>query len=285
MEFEDLLSLAELNTRFQELISRHYAIHKFRIHEKQIQLYATTNYQKTDFEEHSISVYNSTLIVRFLKSFGHLISCIQITQSPNDQNAAIFISGLVNKYCSESLIEMTLHYGSNWNVFWHKPFKQLNKVLLQSLSLNCENNMKDLTEIFPSLKHLAFVFHVKPSALECFEKKLLHLKYVTLPMYTGNSNNDIHLYKKFIETNSHIRNVSITSGDNFELLRLMSEKLPNLEILKFNTYLSSYPIDPTNDNFIRFNRLKELEIGGPSTRRNRWSKFHSTTSRTSNFEH
>lgn len=49
------------------------------------------------------------------------------------------IGGQVNKYCSESLTEMSLIYDDDWNVLWLKPFKKLTKLYLQTLSLDSKN--------------------------------------------------------------------------------------------------------------------------------------------------
>lgn len=75
---------------------------------------------------------------------------------------------LIAKYCSESLIEMSLREGDR-DVLFKTPFKQLTALSLISVTFNCENNnAKNLAEIFPSLKRLTFELHSLPILLQCF---------------------------------------------------------------------------------------------------------------------
>lgn len=223
---------------------------KFRIHEKLIKLRISKNYQKIvdEVNDDSITIETNVLISRFLRNFGHLISRIAIIASTIDSNSiervTTFINGQINKYCFESLTKMTLHNGNNWDINWKNPFKKLTTLQLRSLSLSCEteNNMKNLSKIFPSLKRLSAP-SAKPSVLKCFEYRLPHLEYVELPFYSRIYDDAFPPYERFMKANPHIRKVSVMSGYSVKLFRIMSVILENLEALHFNTYLGSFPID------------------------------------------
>lgn len=111
INFEDLLTLAEMRTKFQDLIIRYYAINKFHIHEKLIMLCGARDDLQIEITTDSIRIYDNKLFSRILQNFGYLISRIRIDTA---HRASIkFIGGQVNKYCSESLTEMSLRH--SWN--------------------------------------------------------------------------------------------------------------------------------------------------------------------------
>lgn len=82
MEFADLLSSAETNSRFRELIGRYYMIKKFRIHEKLIDFRSSNTHSTTNSDKiysNFILIYNRTTFTRLLQNFGNLIPLIEIS--------------------------------------------------------------------------------------------------------------------------------------------------------------------------------------------------------------
>lgn len=281
-KFEDLIDIAETFPQFRELIRQH-AISKYHINTKWIRYYGTNMIDSSiysDDNSDSIRIYDNTTstttLPRFLQHFGQLISRIEISNRKYDSGSSTkSISDAINKYCSESLKEMTLWYDSDWDALAQKPFKQLTNLLLLSFSWNCENNIKNLTELFPSLENVAFEHYGSDvSLLKCFKQHFPHLEYVRLPYYIKRKpNNSIDTFDQFMELNPQIRGVhmkeTVFDSDILDLLRLTSEKLPNLEILGIQTNLDVYPISLTDDNPIVFGKLKELEIYGSHS----WMNF------------
>lgn len=291
-EFEELLGFAEMNLRFNRLITRYYAINKFRIHEKLIQLHPLMNSRKMiEFNNDVIRICDPMIFTRILMNFGQSISRIQITHNYDD-NLTNSIGEHINKYCDESLTELSLKFNKNLNVSWQKPFKQLNKFHVEMLTFNRENNM-NLTNIFPSLRHLTFQL-INPSVLRCFAQHMSQLKYVQFPIQY--SHNEIEFYKEFMAVNQQIRDIHIIlEGDDFDLLRLTNEILPNLEGLRLTTEFeyvlndtrpilfknvksfvlcsSAYNLDFLNDFPILFEQLLSFEISAPFMSTNKWIKF------------
>lgn len=178
---------------------RYHAINKFRVHEKKIELSEREDYSPIRFENDSIIFSNTTMFTRFLQSFGHVLTRITVIQSPEENNSTGFIGGRINEYCSESLVDLSLRYGNDWNILWKKSFKQLTKLNLDSLTLNCEYNMnmKRLSVIFPSLKHLILE---DKSVLECLIQNFPHLEDVKVPPHGGMiTHTQIRFYEEFMK--------------------------------------------------------------------------------------
>lgn len=270
MEFEDLLSSGGTNSRFRELIGRYYMINKFRIHEKFIEFRSSntpsvTNSNNITIRSDSITIYSRTTFTRLLQNFGNLISLIYI--SHDEINGSIAdIGGLVNKYCSESLLELLLYHGDDWNVLWHKSFKKLTKLHLTSVNLDCEVHTRNSSEVFPSLQHLALsYFDEHGSVLKCFDHHFPHLESFGFSSHwILDSANEF--VRNFMKLNPGIRKVDIPA----RLLRIINEKLPNLE--ETNQY-GMEKNDSAVDNLVKFDRLKELEIEGPDYITDQWTSF------------
>lgn len=213
----ELPNLAEMSSRFRQLIATHKLFH---IRGKLIQFSPSINYEKIiDFHNDNIYIYKSIFFAKFLRNFGQLISRIGFHYIDE------FIAEYVNKYCSESLVEITFSQSYEYlNVSWKKPFKKLRKFDLDSI-INRESNM-NLTHIFPALQHLIIT---TPYILKGFDQYF--------PNTFKNSNNfDINvlfLYKKFMKANRRIREVFVSRLD-LDLLRIISENLPNLETMELN---------------------------------------------------
>lgn len=265
-KIDDLFDLAESSSKFR-VACRHHAITIFRIHEKKLEFSYTRHTSPTRFNDDSIVTNDNIFFIRLLQNFGDLIPHVEIDhRACSNVNSIKGLSALINKYCSDSLKELTLYCsGDNWNGLWRKPFKQLKRLHFKYFPSNCESNMENLSETFPSLQHFKFQpLSIDSSILKCFEHRFPHLKYVELPAYYNKDPiSGIQCYEKFMEMNPQIRNLSIMIVDSLDLLRLMSAKLSNLETLKIVTTVKIYPTDLIADNSIKFDRLRELEIRFP----------------------
>lgn len=71
-----------------------------------------------------------------------------------------------------------------------------------------------------------------------------------------------------MEANPQIRGVRIKDAASIDLLRLVGEKLPNIKILHFIAYSTILPMNLISNNPAIFDRLKELDIYGPSVSNN-----------------
>lgn len=80
-QLEDLINVAELNSKFRELIAQYYSM-KFHIHEKVISL-EHRNAQKIHFDDDLMPFYDPKLFAKVLRIFGQSISRIKINHSYN----------------------------------------------------------------------------------------------------------------------------------------------------------------------------------------------------------
>lgn len=158
------------------------------------------------------------------------------------------------KYCFESLTELSLTETWEPTVLWRKPFKNINKLYLNIPRFSYFNNQVNLTEIFPSLRHL----HIETRNI--FEGQLLHfphLEQMEFPKYEYHS---MFSRPRFMEMNPQIRNVhlKLAREGSLELLRVTNEKLADLEVLRIT--LDAYgPLHDTDPNVtIHFKNVKKI---------------------------
>lgn len=147
--FEDLIAFAEINPKYRELIARHYAL-KYRIHEKLIILEPLEYDITTKHFEQRIFFHDAKLFAKFLRIFGQWVSRIDLQCGYKS-----LVGSAINEYCSESLAELKLVYNPEREVSWRNPLKKVSKLDLRvsSYYTGHANNI-NLTEIFPSLRHL-----------------------------------------------------------------------------------------------------------------------------------
>lgn len=284
IEFKDLISLTELNPKYRELITRHYAL-KHRVQEKLIH-FQSSNVQRISFEGNSIKISNTRLSVKFLRNFGQWISRIKLDRYNS------LVGSAMNKYCSESLAELSFPYNVQNEILWQNPFKNVSKFHL--MMTNCYpkyNDSTNLNEKFPSLRHLHIEF-VQGFSSNNYVCHFPHLEHMEFPRHTRTKTyiGEVEVFERFMGLNPQIRNVhldlklDLSQNGSLELLQITNEKLPNLEVLELTayTFYSTQEVGDSNTTIhfknveklilhvynertkalpIVFDRLKEIEIG------------------------
>lgn len=253
--FEDLISLTETNSRFRDLISRHYAL-KNRIQEKLIHLKPWWS-QKIYPEEGSILFYHSKLCAKFLRIFRKWISRIKFENSYNS-----LAENALNEYCFESLSEITLLHNVKRKFSWPKPFQKVSSMHLKIQ--NFDGNKINFTEIFPSLRHL----HIEHATCIDFCSHFPHLERMEFPIYKYNhlqySVDAIEPYVRFMELNPQIRNVhlnlmlDLSREGSLKLLQVTNEKLPNLKVLELTLHANAYGTTQYLNETTHFKNVEKL---------------------------
>lgn len=206
------------------------------------------------------------IISRFLRTFGHLISDLQIVMSLNDNHSgknnipAIF--QLVNAHCSESLTTFSFYSSNIINISFEEfktPFKQVKGVLLKGSFESLRSSNLSFKDIFPKMQILTINRFFKLIDQSSLETNFPHLVTLDARVWTENSNAngtfDADRYEKLIRNNPQIREIIITDATR-SVLKSVADGLHHLEYLNIINYK-----EDENDNdptAIHFEHLKTL---------------------------
>lgn len=270
LECEELLHLADANSRFRELITRYHMKNKFHIHERTLKIGVDSkdglfNGTKIEFGNDTMIINDHVVLIRLFRNFGHLISRISFRQPENSTtNSSVWcdrVLGYINEYCAESLQEIMFFDGNFSITKLRKPFKQLHTVLIDAESLFDEIYENNLTEIFPSLQYFG-IRNPHNIQKEGFAQHFPHLTDVSFPgeiTRTRNNSKDHEFYNNLFDLNPQIRNVVSLYIYDFDLFRVTSEKMQNLETLNLMFEMSRDYV-PRNVTPIHFKNVKKSYI-------------------------
>lgn len=128
LPFNELIDLVDKNSRMRELIATHTAIHKFHIDEKLINLRLNNLFywEVAKPQNDSILIHDDEFASKFLRNFGQIISKLTFTNQliHSEWHPENHLHN-INKYCSDSLKELSIHLNLNTTDIWKKPFKRL----------------------------------------------------------------------------------------------------------------------------------------------------------------
>lgn len=186
------------------------------------------------------------LTENFLKSFCKSITRLSIAYhmiKPMSQHNEI--GKYVNEHCAETLIEFSAK-DTKAGVFDNmtKPFTKVERVAFEGSWEKTDNNKLGLEELFPELRVLNLSYP-KASILECVFPKLVEL------------NSDVEpspAFLKFFENNKQIKKLRLATT-SMELLHVVNENLPNLDVFDFHI-----PSDSYKDPEVEFKQVKEISI-------------------------
>lgn len=260
--FAELLYLADTNSTFCDMITQHYAISKFRIHEKDLQikiLPTIANLKKIEinrFNTRAIRIHDAASALRFLRNFGRFIPHISFYKSYAETFWDQRIYSSINKFCFKSLEELNGYFTEDHSIDgWRKPFKKLTSIHLYELSLKCENNM-NLSVMLPSLRSL-FIKSAKLSSLKCFEHHFPHLEHIHLEMNSCLLSKKEKTVEMFFHLNPQIQSVQVRCIENLRFLHLIS-KLKNITNLEFSMLVNA-------DNRVDYEKIKSIHFKSVKT--------------------
>lgn len=264
---EDLIDLADENSRFRKLIATHTAINRFHIDEKLIyfEIREYKHMEKVEMKNDLIQIGDRLIAFKLLRNFGHMISKMYIEQrilGPKSTKWHPEIDKYINEYCSDSLKELKIEshvYGSTYNLdidyAWKKPFEQLTNLNIEAISderFFIYRN-KSFSEIFPSLRTMTI--RLKKNS-DCIVDHFPHLEQAT---FSNIKKNEF----LFFELNSHIRSLRIEDRviNDIKTLRRTSELLQNLEFIRLEM---DFPLlsDESNE-LIHFKKIKKFILSIP----------------------
>lgn len=263
---DELLSMAETNNRFRNLIARHYMIPVFHINERVIRLdYA--NDQHSDSSE--LHFDNYTAILKLLKNYGYLIRKLVYVRPPSpfdevdvekmalSYEKSVEISRNIAKYCRDSLTEITVsldeYYLLSETSHIFPNVIRVNIIQLYSNQLPpWQFNGFKVQTIFPNIQEL----HLTPNAIQPMEQfypQMKHLKYSeNQGAFAGKL---VHL----LRLNPQLNSLALNYFPEANILHSANEILPQLEALKL-TLNNGNALESYQNQGVHFENVKRFTL-------------------------
>lgn len=196
--------------------------------------------RKCTIESGRIQLQNVHLALKTLKYFGNVIEKLDLSLKNCDTRHSTVIFDYVNKYCAESLAELSLNIQKG-NILdqLKKPFKKVERLIFNiQPDLKLEHrNAPPMNQTFPSLRALILektpVYYVN-EYFNCYLPKLEHfsLRY-------GFKYINEELFKNVIQSNPQIRSIDFEHG-NERFLEEINLMLPQLEHLAIHSAVTAH---------------------------------------------
>lgn len=228
LEFGDLLAISTVNPTFDHLVTNHFMVQKFRIHERAI--YISSKERLNEISNNNrITIGSMALGQEFLEKFGHLFTHL-ILSPQRERN--VEIRRIIEQYCAETLSEFELINSSSY--FLSETNQTFNRLVKLSYTIIEPRQIPQFSRIYPALKELSVDTHGQIGG------KLEHIT-------------------KMIKAAPGLRAFAIDHIPAYETFRLLNDNHPNIESLKFG-YRSDVFRNNIDTNTINFNNVKELTI-------------------------
>lgn len=210
-------------------------------------------------------IWNNRLIIdyglaeKFLSLFGDLIESIAIEFVSIPTIRHKLIGDFVNLYCSEALVNIEVNNCSEGTFDgMKKPFKKVESVIFDGEWENLDNNSLSFDQLFPEMRTLTLIYS---------NGYILEKNYPKLSELSLNAPN-INLIR-LLQSNPQIQQLTVRHS-SAEFLKMVNDKLPNLEVISFDV---PYDLDPSNETPISFDSVKNASINDLNGRMKNY-KFH-----------
>lgn len=256
LDFPTLLSLAETNEHFSQLVSD---IMKRTFQKKRVVIGAvaifTVKTNRLQIGGDFIEIQNYYIAKNLLRKFGHLIQKLKIYHDNNHSKQVREIYQLLNSYCSKTLQEIFI---DNWTkaVFMDEFTNIFENVKNVTFSGNLET-YQPLNEIFPSVQHMSLkVYHALNNDLITVEYP--HLESLDIQILLSSGPNALFtedVAERLITENAHIRSLLLRRASPI-LWKIAADSLSNLE----NFELDRYETRNYTGESIHFKNVKTFKV-------------------------
>lgn len=235
ISLRDLVKMASLNPRFQQLIVRHYFIGKYRLHKDGVSLSAghdiSMRYlsKKHNFDTILAQGYDETLYV--LRHFGYIFNYLEVNVYEYGYAFTAQMSDLVNKYCANA----------NQEIGVQRAFGQENMTisLVNVTNVKIYHNsgtaQQDTFRLDLAFPHM--------TSLEISRRMDLDYHYSHLTEFTLHASDyhpNIDHFFKFLQFNPQLRKIHLPYFYNDTFVALTNELLPNLEAFSLEVLNQKY---------------------------------------------
>lgn len=108
LDFDSLINLSAASPSLHSLITDHYMIPKFRIHEKLIFINGNIKLSASIIADDDIFIGKIGVVSRFLRLYGHIITRLKVDATRLLETEMVEFGQLIREHCSSTLLEFQL---------------------------------------------------------------------------------------------------------------------------------------------------------------------------------
>lgn len=254
LKLEDLINIATINSRFEELVLHHYIIGKYHLNKRPIKMVINDAIVITDnLDRPFASGFKQSLWV--LKQFGHIFSFIEVHCSSLGSYESRQLINHINMNRPDALQEITISALSNYSIndgWLEHSFHSIESVTLNDLSFSTSIR---LNRIFPSVEKLVLNNVAELPFIDSHFPNLINFSILQI----FNDSIRAALFK-FIKLNPQLRYFGTTLPNDFYFyLQYVNEMLPNLEKLTIHNERSQTILN-RNNTVVRFRNIRKFAL-------------------------
>lgn len=260
LEPVDLLPVAELSSRLQQIIADYYITSEYRVHEKGLCIYATNDTQaavviRLTHEQRPFS--GQHVVQRVFHTFGHTIRRLNVHIHSMDRLDDIHeIDRCIRTYSGNILHEIVFYNLQQELLFvWRVSLEAVTSVTLAGTHVS--EFSTDLNTFFPKLRKLTIEVESTRN-LDCISKAFPHLLELTVKMSFSYDMSSFVM--NALRMNPQIRVVRSSQFGDTAFLRAVNDNLPHLESFAVMTHLYCLYDLNRSGQFIRFENVMDLSI-------------------------
>lgn len=195
--------------------------------------------------------------LRFLRCFGNLITKLFHTHYTFPENLCLEVERYINKYCSDSLIDINFQKLWSLGEILKRPYFKAETVTFDTLRF--DGHLPDIDKCFPSIRRLILKTVTPLPNMVCHSPNLEHLTInQSIGQWPEGSNRTV---AAFMALNPQLRSFCLRTshgGLDANVLLCASKNLQNLESLKFSYSRGSFDIP--KGRTIHFKSVKKLDL-------------------------
>lgn len=248
LDFDELVNIASSNERFRALISDHYMVSVFRIHEKLIR-FSLNIYERED--PNMVIIQNNHTILPFLRNFGHLITNLQFLGEAFRVSHVEEIDYYIEQYCSATLTELDLdRAGTSLITNTRTSFPRVVRLKLTFLG---HLDYMEINRIYPALEEFTIETNepIPPNAAQFYS----NLKRLNLLEYLYGDDSGV---RELLRLNPQLNALRLRRAPTFNLLQTINATLPNLESLAIG--YRRQKTRPMKGEAVHFENIKHFSI-------------------------
>lgn len=259
LELTELINMAATHSNFDQIAEtvfhHRYPHYKIRIVKSFfINNGKTINYQVEDGDS-CIEFPDSKLVDDLFKYAGKWIQRLAIKSDEFTEDRLKSINGLINKYTSESVIQLDLRFvfKDSFGDFM-VPFKNVEHLMFGVLQGIPSANMMPLNELFPKLRRLEMRLY-RDFDHNLLDYKFPHLEHLTVELNNFDTKKRIKQIECLLRKNPQIRSIKLLDYPK-NYIKVIENMFINLE----NMTLDALAFDET----VHFANVKSFQ----------WSRAH-----------
>lgn len=232
--FDEMIHLAGTNTEIRQIITDHFMIAKYHIHEKVIRVEGAGHWDRVG---NDIIIGNYSKALPFLRIFGHKITKLRVVGDHYSLDVIGKICEYVARYCSKTIIELDVINTDDYlTVRTWETFTKATKVYFDRLRY--VDNIQ-IQRIYPAAKELL----------------------ISLDPAVDGSNKYVHHYpiqiRNLIRAMPELHTLDVHLP-TFDMLTVVKASMPYLESLSISYFVESFR--KSVNQIMHFEKIKDFEV-------------------------